>query len=255
MKTKYLFTAACLIGALLCPPGTRAQCGGEKPTWATGSYHESLNNSYLETVKITGNSYEDASEKADREIQRRRKTTVGEQDAWIKSKLIADYWEECSNGRYTGYFLFQTNKNPNPKYKLEDIVVTDQYPFSPRVFVPGMAQLHKGSTGKGIFFIMGEVALIGGVVACEGLRASYESKISATRNPAERQTYISNADNMQNIRNGLIAGAAALYIWNIIDGAAAKGKKHVQIFGKADMNISPFVTADMGSGISLTLNF
>ena len=129
-----------------------------------------------------------------------------------------------------------------------------EYPLSellPRSFVPGMAQLHKGSTTKGVLFITGEVALIGGIVACEGLRASYQSKINTTHNVQDRQNYINHADNMQNLRNGFIAGAALLYAWNVIDGMVAKGKK----LGDANLRISPYAAPDLSGGISLTLNF
>lgn len=252
MKARIKFIAF-IICIISFPLNTWGQCGEERPNWAIGNFQKTLGNSYLESVKVTGSSYEDARLKAQKEIERRRSTAVGEQDAWIKSKLEAEYWETCRNGIFTGYFLYQTLKNPTFKYY--NVVITDKYPFTARTFVPGMAQLHKGSKGKGVFFIVGEAAFIGGIVACEGMRASYESKINTTHNASDRQTYIDNADMMKNLRNGCIAGAALLYAWNIIDGTVAKGKKHVQVFGNADMKITPFVTPQLASGFSLTLNF
>ena len=38
-------------------------------------------------------------------------------------------------------------------------------------------------------------------------------------------------DNCENIRNGFIVGAAALYVWNVIDGMVAKGKKRSHTMG------------------------
>jgi hypothetical protein len=128
------------------------------------------------------------------------------------------------------------------------------YGFSPRVFVPGMAQLHKGSTTKGVLFIVGEVAAIGGIVVCEGLRASYKSKIKTTHSASEKQTYNNNASNMQNLRNVFIAGAAVVYGWNIVDGIVAKGKTHIQI-GEANLKIAPYASPYLGGGITLALNF
>jgi hypothetical protein len=126
--------------------------------------------------------------------------------------------------------------------------------FSPRVFVPGMAQIHKGSTLKGTLFIAGEVAMIGGIVLAESLRASYNSKINTTHSAADKKTYINNAGNWQNIRNGFIAGAAAVYVWNVIDGIVAKGKKRVVVFGNTNLRIMPYATPEAG-GVMFALNF
>ncbi|MDR0414250.1 MAG: hypothetical protein LBH84_02385 [Prevotellaceae bacterium] len=128
------------------------------------------------------------------------------------------------------------------------------YPFSPRVFVPGMAQLHKGSTAKGVFFIVGEAAMVGGIVAAESLRASYSSKANSTHDLASKKTYLNNAGSCKNMRNGLIAGAAALYVWNVVDGWVARGKKHATLMGNNTLNITPFASPYSG-GVALTLNF
>jgi hypothetical protein len=58
---------------------------------------------------------------------------------------------------------------------------------------------------------------------------------------------------MQNLRNGFIAGATALYAWNVIDGIVSKGKKHIQI-GDANLKIAPYASPYAG-GISLAFNF
>lgn len=131
---------------------------------------------------------------------------------------------------------------------------TGHYPFSARVFVPGMAQLHKGSKAKGLFFIVGEAACVGGLVIAESLRASYDSKAVSTQNTKQKKTYYDRADNCENIRNGLIAGAAVLYIWNVIDGIAAKGKKRTVMLGDSQLRISPYATPQCG-GFALSFNF
>lgn len=131
---------------------------------------------------------------------------------------------------------------------------TGHYPFSAQVFVPGMAQLHKGSKAKGLFFIVGEAACVGGLVIAESLRASYDSKAVSTQNTKQKKTYYDRADNCENIRNGLIAGAAVLYIWNVIDGIAAKGKKRTVMLGDSQLRISPYATPQCG-GFALSFNF
>ena len=51
----------------------------------------------------------------------------------------------------------------------------------------------------------------------------------------------------------LPGGAAALYVWNIIDGIVAKGKKQI-VIGDARLGFAPFAT-DQAGGIALNLKF
>ena len=99
-------------------------------------------------------------------------------------------------------------------------------------FVPGMAQIYKGSVGKGVGFISSEVALIGGVVATECLKQNYAKKISMTHDSRLKQRYAQNANICQITRNICIGGVAAVYVWNVIDGIVAKGKPYVSVDGK-----------------------
>jgi hypothetical protein len=239
----------------------------QRPAWVDGYFAEEAN-SYVEVTSATGYSEEDARNKAAQIVIERRSLATGQRvnvqvqngniivtgndNLTVKSRVIDEYREHLESGVYRVSLLVQTAKNPEFQY--ERVNVTDRYPFSARTFIPGMAQLHKGSTGKGIAFIVGEVAAIGGIVAFEGLRASNESKINSTHNAADRQKYIDNASTMQNVRNGFIAGAAAIYVWNIIDGAVAKGKKHVVILGDAQMRFSPYAT-NQSAGMMVSLNF
>jgi len=243
-----------------------AQSSNKKPEWAKSDYHVELKNSYLETIVVSSETTTDAMrQKAKKILTERRSLTTGERAIFgdgetqsqsgltVYSKLKGEY---IDYEKEIGYFLFQTLKNPS--YKYENIEFTNEYSFSPRVFVPGMAQLYKGSATKGILFIAGHAAGIGGIVACEGLRASYQSKINTTHNVKDRQSYINNADNMQNLRNGFIAGTALLYAWNIIDGIVAKGKTHIVIQDDKRLSITPYIApiqGEMFSGVSLSFNF
>ena len=131
-----------------------------------------------------------------------------------------------------------------------------KFPMSevlPRAFVPGMAQIYKGSRGKGIFFIAGQATLISGVVVTESLRATNEARIGTTQNVQRRQQYINNANNFETARNVLIASAAAFYLWNVIDGITARGVPHIQI-GQANLHIAPYAMRE-SSGVVFALNF
>jgi hypothetical protein len=252
----------------LFPALAAGQCysSQKKPSWTEG-YFMDEKNSYIETADATGYTEDEARNKAASIIIERRSATTGQRvtvqvrgnsvmvsgndNLIVKARVIDEYRELC-NGRYHVYLLVQTAKNPT--FEFEAVKVSSDYGFLPGSFIPGMAQIQKGSKAKGILFIAGEIALVGGIVTAENLRASYTSKINGTHNADSRQTYINNADNWGNMRNAFIAGAAALYLWNVIDGIAAKGRKHVVILGDNSMRITPFATPYAG-GVSLAFNF
>lgn len=119
-------------------------------------------------------------------------------------------------------------------------------------FVPGMAQIYKGSVGKGIGFIASEVALVGGIIATECLRLNYAKKINMTHNASLKNYYAQNANICQITRNVCIGGVAAVYVWNVIDGIVAKGKPQVSIDGKT-LSFAPYATAeDAGLAVNFT---
>ena len=52
----------------------------------------------------------------------------------------------------------------------------------------------------------------------------------------------------------IIAGAAAVYRWNVIDDFAARGKRKPFMLGDAQLKVSPYVAPQTG-GFALSLNF
>ncbi len=259
---------ALLLCSLLLHTITMGQYGysTERPSWANGYFVEKPN-SYIEVVSATGYSEENARDKAAQTIIERRSLATGRRsklsisngnihvegsdDLTVKARIIDQYTERLGAGEYRTYLLVQTAKNP--QYRYEPVSVSNKYKFSPRVFVPGMAQIHKGQTVRGALFIAGEVAAVGGIIVFEGLRSSYQSKIKRTHSASEIQNYVNKADNMGNIRNGFIAGAVTIYVWNVIDGIVAKGKKHV-VVGDAGMAFAPY--ADQYSkGLYVSVTF
>ena len=235
----------------------------ERPDWVNGFFAEK-SNSYIEVVSATGSSENEARNRAAKVAIERRSLATGLQsninidngnisvsghdNLIVKSRIIDQYTERINASQCRVNLLVQTAKNPMDQ--LEPAYVTNKYKFSPRVFVPGMAQIHKGQTVRGTLFIVGEVAAVGGIVAFEGLRASYTAKINMSQN---KEFYINKAANMSNIRNGFIAGAAAIYVWNIIDGIVAKGKKHV-VIGDVNMNFTPYATQN-SQGVQINTTF
>ena len=260
---KLVLSLACLLSPFI----VMGQQFKERPFWAVDGYTMELENSVIMEIHADGYSFNEAYAKATNLIQEEQSRRTGlrstisktesslnvssSDELTVTSYEKARFDEYLPNGIYRVYLLVQIANHP--QIKVEPVSYTDNYPFSARVFVPGMAQIHKRSTAKGIMFIVSEVIAIGGIVAFEGLRASYVSKISTTHDAKDRQYYIDNASNMQNVRNGFIAGAAALYLWNVIDGITAKGKKHIQV-GNLSMNLNPYATTD-NTGILLSMKF
>jgi len=130
--------------------------------------------------------------------------------------------------------------------------------FSARVFVPGMAQIYKGRTGKGVMFITLQAATVGGIIVSEAMRATAIANRNTARTPTDIQFYNNRATDMQNMRDVFIGGAIAVYVWNVIDGIVARGRPGYRRGGRA-LSFTPYVApqpgSNLASGISLTLNF
>ncbi len=126
---------------------------------------------------------------------------------------------------------------------------TGRYPFTARCFIPGMAQFHKGSIVKGSIIVGATTACVAGIIATECMRKSYISKIKNTHNASLKLSYQNKASNCQNVRNVLIGAVVAVYAWNVIDGAVARGAKK-----DMSMAMSPCVFDD-GVGLAMTINF
>jgi len=263
---------------LPCLATGQCHCSQKKPAWFDGGRCNYIK-SYTDKITGTGNSYKEARDEAMQIIMENRSVATGqrvkikmqnghsiitgEDELTVLAHVLDEYPEKSKSDEYHVSFLVQTVRI-EVEGELERLNITNEYSPKARVFVPGMAQLHKGCIGKGIFFIVGEAAFIGGIVAFEGLRTSYESKVNTTHNPNDRKNYIDNVNLMKDLRNGCIAGAAILYGWNVIDGIVAKGRKHVEpscsyqggkLSSNTDLKITPFFVPCYANGICLTLNF
>ena len=51
-----------------------------------------------------------------------------------------------------------------------------------------------------------------------------------------------------------IAGAAALYVWNLVDGVAARGKSRLVVGEYASLDFNPYADT-RSAGVALALNF
>ena len=194
------------------------------------------------------------------------KETVGENYSFrVKSggdpqylhyERIDEYWEkEMTGGRYTVrlYTLFAVGSRTGDvtigRYRRET-----QYGArgAVRSLIPGWGQMYKGSMAKGGIILGGEIAFAGAIIAAENLRASYVRKMK--ENPRHVKSYSTKADNWENVRNICIGGAAALYVYNLVDAIVAPGAPRLVKARQRGLAFTPAVTPDY-NGISLVFKF
>lgn len=261
---RYILMLLCTLFPLLSMG--QSAYSGERPDWTKG-YFKEMPNSYVEVVSAFGYDLKEARDKAAKEAIHRRSLATGAEasvriigdevkvdsnhDVIVKARIVDEYIHHTSRG-YTVYLLIQTAKNPT--YQYEPVAISEDYPFSARVFVPGMAQIHKGSLTKGTLFITGEGLCVVGIVTGQLLANNYYQKSLTEKYDAKtRKAYIDKANASLAVRNVSIVGAAAVYIWNVVDGIVAKGNKHI-VVGKSALAMTPYVDAN-STGIALNLTF
>ncbi|MCL2329556.1 MAG: hypothetical protein FWC39_13735 [Bacteroidetes bacterium] len=258
---KSLFTAIFTFFVSIC----FCQCPINKPEWADNGV-VSLPNSKIRPFYATGYTLEEAKEKVEEQKRKERanlKQRVDVDNGVINyssgfdysSGNVVEFHEKCGNQYHywqMAQIVVDVGLNPIP----EKVSWTDTYTFSElkfRPFIPGVAQIYKGNTPKGVGFILGHAGLGIGIGVAEGFRRTNEGKIN-THDPNRRQYYIDQTNMYANIRNGLIAGTVALYAWNVIDGIVAKGKSHLQIAANVDMRVMPYAALN-ASGVTVAFKF
>lgn len=253
-----------LFSAFLLPLAY-GEVAKEKPEWVAKPVHVDGETSYLITIKAFGYSEDDVRDQANKQIEQERKRNIGirskgadesgEAGFTYAYRILEEYWE--TEGAFAhGWFLVQMCK----KYKCDEWehveVGTTKYPFSARCFVPGMAQIYKGSKVKGGLIIGGEALGVAGIVTCFSMKASNEKLMQEAYKSDIKQQYADRADMWQNIGFGCIAFTAAVYIYNVIDGAVSPGQKHIQIGSKSyNYALAPMVTTRGDFGLAMQINF
>lgn len=237
------------------------------PSWVNG-YFKELPNSYIEVVSSSGYDLKSARESAIQEAINRRSLATGTQakvsiehgevqvtsghDLIVKARIVDEYTLHQSTG-YKVWLLVQTTKNPTFEY--EPVKVSDEYGFSAKAFIPGMAQFNKGSTLKGALFLGGEIICIGGIVVSNVMATQNYHKGQSTHDAKLREQYTDRANACLTAEYISIASAVAVYAWNVIDGITAKGRKHV-VTGNAALAAVPYYGPEgMGVGVSLAYRF
>lgn len=248
---------------------TNAMGQGKKPSWLNG-YHRDLANSYIDVFSATGTSEDAARTQAIERIVDERSRATGRRysvketdgnitltsndELTVKCRIIDEYHSYQSYGGYQVSLLVQTAKHP--EYPFEDVTVTDNYGATPVVMsiIPGLGQWYKGSKVKGICMFAAEAAAVAGILICANKANDAEKKIKLE--PKYAKHYEDKKSNWETGRNICIGAAAAIWIYNMIDAAVAKGARRVEVkpAGRSYVSLAPALDKDY-AGLALTYNF
>ena len=127
--------------------------------------------------------------------------------------------------------LYQVAKGADAVFA--DCVYTERYGAAGGVLsiIPGCGQFYKGDPLKGTLFLGGCTAGGVGIVFTEMQRKAYRAQIGQTHDINVQKQLDARCRNLGIARNVCIGATAALYIWNIIDGAVAPGAKRIVFTG------------------------
>lgn len=174
----------------------------------------------------------------------------------ITSCKYDEYWEYVvyPDGKrfYRCYTLYGVADKVNPAF--DRLTFSRKYGMrgvARSLVVPGWGQLYKGSTTKGACILGGEVALVAGILVAKNLRSSYVKKMH--EQPKHLETYNRKADNWENARNVCIGGAAALYVYNLVDALVANGRKRT--IRHKPVNFALYPSVGDCNGMALTFRF
>ncbi len=141
----------------------------------------------------------------------------------VTAHIVDEY---IARGRMTT--LYQVGVVPSPSF--DPVSLTTRYGgrgLWRSAIIPGWGQYHKGAVLKGSLILGGSALLAGGIVFFNDQRRDYLRKIGRTHDRHLIGSYTTRSDHMTTARNVTIGALAALYIYNLVDAAAAPGARRV----------------------------
>ena len=254
-----------------CPEAT-----GRRPLWIE-KLPNNTNDSYFEVIRAEGRTLEQARENAGTEIFTRRSGHTGRagqihsnndertfrsnDELVVRYRILCEHIEKAEGNKFNLWQLVEIGRRvdeilpPIPSKYFNSLQSAERRTLFFTSLVLGMAQIRRGSNGKGVFFIITTSTLAGAIVVTEVFRADNVSKVSTTFNVAKRQTYINNANSLQNWRNISIAATGAVYLWNIIDGLVGRNPSSSAKATYSDFRITPYADLNGTGGLILSLDF
>ncbi len=175
-------------------------------------------------------------------------------EAYRLQAAIVDEYSYRTQGSIKLHTLYMVAVTDNPIF--DRAYLTTNYGAAPIAMsiIPGLGQIYKGSTVKGISMFAGTALCAGGALLCENQRSDYKNKMK--EQPQFAKSYNTKANNWETGRNICLGATAAVWIYNIIDAAAAKGARRVKVEKSRNrsLTISPIPTSD-GAALSVVYQF
>ena len=180
-------------------------------------------------------------------------TTIDGEKYNLQANRI-DEWGGYKNGTYELHTLYQVATCEDPVF--DRTYLTTNYGATPVVMsiVPGLGQWYKGSKVKGICMFGATAAAVAGIIICNNEANTAEKNIKLE--PKYAKHYEDKKSNWETGRNISIGAAAAIWIYNMIDAAVAKGARRVEVkpAGRSYVSLTPALNTDY-AGFSLSYNF
>ena len=165
-----------------------------------------------------------------------------------------DEYSTNEGGMVKLHTLFMVAVQDKPTF--DRTYLTTNYGATPVVMsiIPGLGQWYKGSKVKGVCMFAAEAAAVAGIIICANKANDAEKKIKLE--PKYAKHYEDKKSNWETGRNICIGAAAAIWIYNMIDAAVAKGARRVEVkpAGRSYVSLIPALDKDY-AGLSLTYNF
>lgn len=204
--------------------------------------------SHIEQTRHNGNLNEIITSKVDINM------VISGETFTLQAYVVDEYMAGYERGQQKLHTLYMVAITENPSF--DKTLLTEKYGAGAAAMsiIPGLGQMYKGSYLKGGLMMAGTAAGVVSVLLCENQRADYKNKIKQQAQFAK--DYNTKASNWETARNVAIGVTAAIYIYNLIDAAAAKGARRV-IVKKANGNNLSFhpVATPYSAGAALTYNF
>ena len=170
---------------------------------------------------------------------------------------VADTYITREHNLYSVAVLYEVARNPD-NVRYDPVEYTSNYGARGlwrSAIIPGWGQMYKKQYAKGIAILAVEAAAVSVACVAENQRSSYMGKIKATTDPDAIKFYQNKANESKNLRNGLFIGAAAVYVYNLVDAIAAKGRTKYKNPQKPRFAFAPIVTPQNEFGLALNLTF
>ena len=173
------------------------------------------------------------------------------QEYRLQGNIVDEYIERI-NGSIRLHTLYMVAVCSDPVF--DKTYLSTSYGAAPVAMsiIPGLGQIYKGSTLKGILMFGGTALCAGAALLCENQRSDYKNKMH--EQPRFAQDYNTKANNWETSRNVCLGAAAAVWVYNIIDAAAAKGARKVNVRKTRTFywSLNPSTTLD---GVMMSFNY